>query len=180
MFSSHFSLEVMAFLFLLKFFVFSGYQLFIINMANIAPSLCLSVMFIVLFGLSFCSQSTVFWLHLNLGHILIICHQKDQFGRVQFTGKSDSISKQRKNFIVKSAKRNFLVVQWLRLCAPKTKGPGFDPWSGNWIPHAATKSVNAANRDPTCRNEDRRSHMLQWRSKVPHAAMKIEGPTSCD
>lgn len=50
MFYSHFSLEVMAFLFLLKFFVFSGYQLFIINMANIAPSLCLSVMFIVLFG----------------------------------------------------------------------------------------------------------------------------------
>ena len=60
MFSSHFSLEVMAFLFLLKFFVFSGYQLFIINTANIAPSLCLPVMFTVLFGLSFRSQSTIF------------------------------------------------------------------------------------------------------------------------
>ena len=60
MFSSHFSLEGMAFLFLLKFFIFSGYQLFIINVANIAPSLCLSVMFIVLFGLSFCSWSTIF------------------------------------------------------------------------------------------------------------------------
>ena len=25
------------------------------------------------------------------------------------------------------------------------RGPGFDPWSGRWIPHAATK-------DPACRN----------------------------
>ena len=119
----------------------------------------------------FCSRSTIFWLQLNLGHILI-CHQKDQFGRDQFIGKSDSISKQ-KNFIVKSTKRNFLVVQWLRLCAPKTKGPWFDPWSGNWIPHAATKSVNATNRDPTCRNEDQRSHMLQLRPAQPNKYMQI-------
>ena len=27
------------------------------------------------------------------------------------------------------------------------RGPRFDPWSGNYIPHAATK-------DPTCCNED--------------------------
>ena len=29
------------------------------------------------------------------------------------------------------------------LCS-QCKGPGFDPWSGNWIPHAATKSLHAA------------------------------------
>ena len=33
-----------------------------------------------------------------------------------------------------------LVVQWLRLCTPNAGGPGFDPWSGNEIPH------------PTCHN----------------------------
>ena len=27
------------------------------------------------------------------------------------------------------------------------RGRGFDPWSGNWIPHATAK-------DPTCCNED--------------------------
>ena len=29
------------------------------------------------------------------------------------------------------------------------RGPRFDPWSGNYIPHAATKSLNAATKDPT-------------------------------
>ena len=23
------------------------------------------------------------------------------------------------------------------------QGPGFDPWAGNWIPHASTKSLHA-------------------------------------
>ena len=35
------------------------------------------------------------------------------------------------------------------------KGPGFNPWSGNQIPHAATKSSHAALK--------KRSHMLQRR-----------------
>ena len=35
----------------------------------------------------------------------------------------------------------FLVIQWLRLQTPN-RGPGFDPWSGNEIPHAASKSLN--------------------------------------
>ena len=26
------------------------------------------------------------------------------------------------------------------------RGPGFSPWSGNWIPHAATKCLNAATK----------------------------------
>ena len=30
-----------------------------------------------------------------------------------------------------------LVVQWLSPCS-QCRGPGFEPWSGNWIPHAAS------------------------------------------
>ena len=37
------------------------------------------------------------------------------------------------------------------------KGPGFDPWTGNWIPHAATKS------SPTT---TKRSHLPQTKQKV--------------
>ena len=29
-------------------------------------------------------------------------------------------------------------------------GPRFDPWSGNWIPHAATKNSHDAIKDPEC------------------------------
>ena len=32
------------------------------------------------------------------------------------------------------------------------RGPGFDPRPGNWIPHAATKSVHAAAKVPACHN----------------------------
>ena len=39
-----------------------------------------------------------------------------------------------------------LVVQWLRL-HPQCRGPGFNPWSGNWIPHATTKKLHAATKD---------------------------------
>ncbi|TEA31943.1 hypothetical protein DBR06_SOUSAS8310198, partial [Sousa chinensis] len=52
-----------------------------------------------------------------------------------------------------------LVVQWVRLHAPNAGGPGFDPWSGNWISHATTeslhattKSLHAATKDPACCN----------------------------
>ena len=48
---------------------------------------------------------------------------------------------------------DFQVVQWLRLCAPNA---GFDPWSGNQIPHTATRSLNAETK----------------RSCIPHAATK--------
>ena len=34
------------------------------------------------------------------------------------------------------------------------RGPGSDPWSGNYIPHATTKSSNAATgKDPACCKE---------------------------
>ena len=36
-----------------------------------------------------------------------------------------------------------LVVQWWRLQLPM-QGSGFNPWSGNWMPHAALESSHAA------------------------------------
>ena len=33
------------------------------------------------------------------------------------------------------------------------RGPGFNPWSGNWILHTATKQSHATAEDPTCRRE---------------------------
>ena len=42
-------------------------------------------------------------------------------------------------------------------------GPGFNPWSGNEIPHAATKRSHFATKDPA---------MLQRKSKVLCAATK--------
>ena len=38
-----------------------------------------------------------------------------------------------------------LVVQWLRLCTANARGPRFDSWSGNWVPHAPTKNQNSQN-----------------------------------
>ena len=43
-----------------------------------------------------------------------------------------------------------LVVQWLRLHTPDAGGPGFNPWSGNQIPHATAKSSHVATEDPGC------------------------------
>ena len=40
----------------------------------------------------------------------------------------------------------FLEVQWLSLCTPYAWRPGFDSWSGNWIPPATAKSSHAACR----------------------------------
>ena len=54
-----------------------------------------------------------------------------------------------------SMKTKGRVVQWLRLPdgpvaetpRSQSKGPGFDPWSGNWISKGPTK-------DPMCCSED--------------------------
>ena len=48
------------------------------------------------------------------------------------------------------------------LCS-QWRGPRFDPWSGNQRPHAATKSSQAAIRNPMCHSEDQRSLVLQLR-----------------
>ena len=39
-----------------------------------------------------------------------------------------------------------MVVQWLGLFAPNAGGSGFNPWSGNWIPHAATEEPAQSNK----------------------------------
>ena len=47
-----------------------------------------------------------------------------------------------------------LVVQWLRFHAPKAGGLGWIPGQGKYIPHAATKTLHPATKDPTCLNKD--------------------------
>ena len=42
--------------------------------------------------------------------------------------------------------RTSLGVQRLGLGVPNAKSPGFDPWSGNYILHAATKSSHAISK----------------------------------
>ena len=59
------------------------------------------------------------------------------------------------NPIIKTT-RTSLVIQWLRLRAPRAGGLGFYPWSGSQIPHGTTK-------DFACPNEDGRSHVLHLR-----------------
>ena len=41
---------------------------------------------------------------------------------------------------VKGYRGTSLVGQWLRLHPPNARGPGFNHWSGNQIPHASTKN----------------------------------------
>lgn len=43
-------------------------------------------------------------------------------------------------------------------------GPKFRPWSGNWIPHAATKEPHAVNKGPT----------TKWESHSPTARSGAE------
>ena len=44
------------------------------------------------------------------------------------------------------------------------RGPRFNPWWGNQIPHATTKSLHTLTKDLTCLNQDQRSCVLQLRS----------------
>ena len=46
------------------------------------------------------------------------------------------------------------------------RGPKSDPWAGNWIPHATTKSLHATTKDPACCNEGGRSRVPQPRPGV--------------
>ena len=48
------------------------------------------------------------------------------------------------------------------------RGPGFNPWSGNEIQYAATKSLHAATQDSALRNEDQRSLVPQLRPGQPN------------
>ena len=42
----------------------------------------------------------------------------------------------------------------------QSRGPRIHPWSGNQIPHTATKSSHSTAKDPVCHNED-----LVWPNK---------------
>ena len=56
------------------------------------------------------------------------------------------------------------------------RGPGFDPWSGNWIPRAATKSLHEATKDLTPSNRDWRPCVLHLRLSA--AKKKIQIPST--
>ena len=49
-----------------------------------------------------------------------------------------------------------LVIQWLRLCAPRAGGLGLIPWPGN-------RSHMLQLRDPVCCSEDQGAHAPQLR-----------------
>ena len=59
-----------------------------------------------------------------------------------------------------------LVVQWLRLHAPNAGGPGSTPGQETRSYMLQQKSLHATTKDPTCYNEDRKSHVLQVRPRV--------------
>ena len=48
----------------------------------------------------------------------------------------------------------------------QSRGPRFDPWSGNWIPHASTKILHSTTKKV--------SHVPQWRLKIPRATTKTQ------
>ena len=55
------------------------------------------------------------------------------------------------------------------------RGPGFNPWSGNQIPHATTKSSHAA----TEKKKKKRSRMLNLKETL-HATVKTEDLVYCN
>ena len=66
-----------------------------------------------------------------------------------------------------------LVVQWLRLHS-QCRGPGFDPWSGNQIPHGTTKTSAAkqivkygwlSGKESAC--QCKRCEFDPWVRKIP-------------
>jgi len=46
--------------------------------------------------------------------------------------------------IIKTTAGTSLMVPWLRLCVLE---PRFNPWSENWISHAATQNLACCNED---------------------------------
>ena len=58
------------------------------------------------------------------------------------------------NFYFKIVMRDFPGGPVAKTLHSQCMGPGFNIWSGNQIPHAATKSSHAAAKDPACRSED--------------------------
>jgi len=59
--------------------------------------------------------------------------------------------------------RDFLSGSAAKTLTSQCRVPGFDPWSGNKIPHATTKSSQAETKDPTRPSEDGKSCVPQPR-----------------
>ena len=68
-------------------------------------------------------------------------------------------------FIWKCSKILYLwVVQWLKTPQSQRRGPRLDPWSQNYIPHAATEDCSF------------RLQLKMTRLNILHATMKIKDP----
>ena len=55
---------------------------------------------------------------------------------------------------IRKISKDFPACPVAKTLSTQCRGPGFNPWLGNWIPHAETKSSNAAIKDPACCNQD--------------------------
>ena len=56
------------------------------------------------------------------------------------------------SILIRRRQRDFPGGPVVKTPCSQCRGPRFDPWSGNWILHVATKSPHAATKDPACRN----------------------------
>ena len=65
-----------------------------------------------------------------------------------------TISFKRNDFLssLRRAERDFPGGLMAKTLPSHCRGPGFHPWSGNWILHATTESLHAATKDPACSN----------------------------
>ena len=63
-----------------------------------------------------------------------------------------SIKNNKRMIISKEQYRNFPGGPVAKAAHYQCRGPGFQPWSGNQISHAATKSSHATTKDPMCCN----------------------------
>ena len=57
-------------------------------------------------------------------------------------------------FLSKEPRRDFSDDPVAKTPCSQCRGPEFDPWSGNWIPHATSDHLHASIKDPTCYNQD--------------------------
>ena len=75
----------------------------------------------------------------------------------------------------KTPEGTFLVVQWLRFCAPNAGGWGLIPERKTRPRTPELWGFQGTTKDPTCHNEDRRSPVLQLRP----GTTKLRNITSC-
>ena len=76
-------------------------------------------------------------------------------------------------FALKADSGTSVVVQWLRLCAPNAEGPGFNPWSGNQVPHTTIRSLHAAVKIKILCATNKTQHIAK-KKKKPSKISKLE------